>query len=96
MTPELVQAFISTLTIGSMYALIAVGVTLIYSATRIINFAQGEFVMLGGMVMVSLYGDSGWPLWAAIVATIAITVAIATLLSVVVYLPGRQGALITV
>ena len=96
MTPEIVQAFISTLTIGSMYALIAVGVTLIYSATRIINFAQGEFVMLGGMVMVSLYGDSGWPLWAAIVATIAITVVIATLLSVVVYLPGRQGALITV
>lgn len=96
MLPDIIQALISTLTIGSMYALIAVGVTLVYSATRIINFAQGEFVMLGGMVMVNLYGERGWPLWAAIAATLAITIAVAVLLTLVAYRPGRQGALITV
>lgn len=96
MQADIIQALISTLTIGSMYALIAVGVTLVYSATRIINFAQGEFVMLGGMVMVSLYGERGWPLWAAIGATLVITIAVAALLTLVAYRPGRQGALITV
>lgn len=96
MQADIIQALISTFTIGSMYALIAVGVTLVYSATRIINFAQGEFVMLGGMVMVSLYGERGWPLWAAITATLAVTVTVAALLTLVAFRPGRQGALITV
>lgn len=96
MLADIIQALFSALTIGSMYALIAVGVTLVYSATRIINFAQGEFVMLGGMVMVSLYGERGWPLWAATGATLAVTVAVAALLTLVSFRPGRQGALITV
>ena len=93
---DIVQALFSTLTIGSMYALIAVGVTLVYSATRIINFAQGEFVMLGGMVMVSLYGEHGWPLWAAIAVTMMVTMVVAACMTWLVYRPGRQGALITV
>jgi branched-chain amino acid transport system permease protein len=93
---DVVQALFSALTVGSMYALIAVGVTLVYSATRIINFAQGEFVMLGGMVMVSLYGDRGWPLWAAILATIGVTVVAAALLTRLSYRSGHQGGLITV
>ena len=54
MLADLIQVLIGTATVGCMYALVAVGVTLIYSATGIINFAQGEFVMLSGMTMVSL------------------------------------------
>ena len=48
--PEFLQFFFSGLTVGAIYALVAVGFTLIYNASDVINFAQGEFVMLGGMV----------------------------------------------
>jgi branched-chain amino acid transport system permease protein len=48
------QYLLSGITKGSIYAVVAIGFNLIYSATGIINFAQGEFVMLGGMVAVPL------------------------------------------
>jgi len=55
---ELLQFISSGLTVGAIYALVALGFTLIYKASDIINFAQGEFVMLGGMttVFVALAG----------------------------------------
>jgi len=48
------QYLVAGLTYGSIYAVVAIGFNIVYSATGIINFAQGEFVMLGGMVAVSL------------------------------------------
>jgi branched-chain amino acid transport system permease protein len=47
---QFVQYLVSGLTQGSVYALVGLGFTMIYAVTRIINFAQGEFVMLGGML----------------------------------------------
>ena len=52
--PEFLQFAFSGLTVGAVYALVALGFTLIYNASDVINFAQGEFVMLGGMVTVFL------------------------------------------
>lgn len=51
---SLPQCLINGLTRGSIYALIAIGFTIIYNATDIINFAQGEFAMLGGLVAITL------------------------------------------
>ena len=51
--PEFLQFTFSGLTVGAVYALVALGFTLIYNASDVINFAQGEFVMLGGMTTVS-------------------------------------------
>ncbi len=50
----LLQFIISGITVGSVYAMVAVGYNIIYNVTEIINFAQGEFVVLGGLVMVTL------------------------------------------
>ncbi len=47
---QFIQYFVSGITQGSVYALVALGFTIIYSVTGIINFAQGDFVMLGGML----------------------------------------------
>jgi branched-chain amino acid transport system permease protein len=69
---DLIQIVMTTLTVGCMYALVAVGVALIYSATGVINFAQGEFVMLGGMTVASLYGQHDWPLAAAIAVALVV------------------------
>jgi len=48
------QYFLSGITKGSIYAVVGIGFNLIYSATGVLNFAQGEFVLLGGMVAVTL------------------------------------------
>ncbi|NMF91319.1 branched-chain amino acid ABC transporter permease [Aromatoleum petrolei] len=73
MLSELLQFLFSGLTVGAMYALAAVGFSLIYSASGVINFAQGEFIMLGGM-SAALLVQAGVPLPLAI--TLAILVAV--------------------
>ena len=71
---EFLQFAFSGLTVGAIYALVALGFTLIYNASDVINFAQGEFVMLGGMVTVFALA-AGVPLpLAALLAVIAAVV----------------------
>lgn len=53
--PEILQYIFSGLTNGAIYALIALGFSLIFNATSIINFAQGEFVMLGALVVIACH-----------------------------------------
>jgi branched-chain amino acid transport system permease protein len=59
---QILQYFISGITIGAIYAVIALGFTIIYNSTEIINFAQGEFVMLGGMAVIALDSTGHLPL----------------------------------
>jgi branched-chain amino acid transport system permease protein len=56
------QFFISGVTNGSIYSLIALGFCLIQNATGLVNFAQGDFVMIGAMVMISLYQVAHLPM----------------------------------
>src|SRR6266446_2407157 len=73
--PEFLQFAFSGLTVGAVYALVALGFTLIYNASDVVNFAQGEFVMLGGMTTVFL-GVAGVPLLLAACLAIVVTVAV--------------------
>ena len=50
----ILQYLLAGIATGSVYAAVALGFTIIYNATGIINFAQGEFLMLGGMIAISL------------------------------------------
>jgi branched-chain amino acid transport system permease protein len=61
----------SGLTTGSTYALIAIGFSLIHNATGIVNFAQGEFVMLGGMFMITFYTFLKIPMLFSFLLTVA-------------------------
>lgn len=67
------QYLFSGLTVGSTYALAALGFTIIFNASRVINFAQGEFLMIGGMAAVYFLGF-GLPLPVAIVAAVILAV----------------------
>ena len=60
------QVLFGGLTSGSIYALVAVGLAVIYRATRVINFAHGEFAMIGALTAASLVGSVGLPLAATI------------------------------
>src|SRR3970282_2165872 len=66
------QYLLAGLTLGAIYALVALGFSIIYNASHVINFAQGEFVMIGGMATVSFLG-AGLPL--AVAAALAVGVA---------------------
>jgi branched-chain amino acid transport system permease protein len=93
---EFLQALFSGLSSGAMYALMAVGISLIYSSTRLINFAQGEFVMLGGMIMATLYGDFKLPLVVAFSMTVIIVTVVGIVLKWIVYRENKRLPLVTV
>jgi branched-chain amino acid transport system permease protein len=67
---ELIQYLLGGLVVGSIYGLVGVGYTGIYNVTRIVNFAQGDFAMLGAMGTIALV-ELGLPLPVAIAASIA-------------------------
>ena len=69
MFAEFLQYLFTGITIGAIYALIALGFTLIYNASYVINFAQGEFLMIGGMATVSLTA-MGVPMVLAIILAV--------------------------
>lgn len=68
---EILQYLFSGITTGSVYAIIAVGLSMLYSSTELINFAHGEFVMLGAMGLVTLWVTAELPLPLAFAGTVA-------------------------
>ncbi len=77
----LIQYIFSGLTYGSIYAAVAIGFNIIYNATGIINFAQGEFAMLGGMIAYSL--SQLMPLALAVLFAVALTAGAGALMEAV-------------
>ena len=68
------QFIISGLTMGAIYAMVGIGFSFIYRVTTVLNFAQGEFLMLGGMVAITMTSSLGLPLiLALIIAILAVT-----------------------
>src|SRR5258707_15215465 len=88
------QFLVSGLTVGSVYALVALGFTLIYNGSDVINFAQGEFVMLGGMVTV-FAAAAGVPLPLAALLAVAAAVAVGMLLPRLAIAPARGPSAVT-
>ena len=72
------QYLVAGLTYGTIYAIVGIGFNIIYNTTGIINFAQGEFVMLGGMTAVTLHAFLPLPL--AILGAVAVTMIIGGLI----------------
>lgn len=88
---EFLQFFFSGLTVGAVYALVALGFTLIYNASDVINFAQGEFVMLGGMSTVFL-ALAGVPIPLAALLAVVITIAVGLALHRFAIEPARGAS----
>ena len=91
---ELLQFLLSGLTVGAVYALVALGFTIIYNASDVVNFAQGEFVMLGGMITFFAHA-AGVPLPLAALLAIAVTAAIGVALNKLAIEPARGAPLVS-
>jgi branched-chain amino acid transport system permease protein len=85
------QIFFSGLNLGSIYTALGLGFFVVHSVTRVLNLAQGEFAMLGGMLTVSFYAV-GVPLFPSIILAVAITaLAGAALYRFIIY-PARKSS----
>ena len=87
---ELGQNLIDALALGSLYALIALGITLVYTVMGMMNFAHGEFIMLAAY---ALYVFAGLPFAAAVGCALLTGVAIALLAERVAFRPVRSADL---
>lgn len=88
--PAFFQYLFSGLTSGSIYALAALGLTIIFNASNVINFAQGSFLMLGGMITAALV-TAGTPLPLAVAAAALGTVVVGGLLNRLAIAPARDA-----
>jgi branched-subunit amino acid ABC-type transport system permease component len=88
-----IQAVVSGLVMGSIYALMTVGMTLIYGTLRTLNMALGAMVMIGGYAAWVLFDALGWGPFAGIVAAAIVTFVFGVLIQQVAVRPliGRSG-----
>jgi len=95
---ELVQSLVNGVGIGLVYGLVAIGFCVIYNASGIVNFAQGVFVMLGGMLAHTLLTRLGLPIWAAAIIATLLTAAVGILVQLVIINPmwNRKAPLFTI
>lgn len=93
MFSQFLQFMFSGVTVGATYALAALGFTLIYNSSNVINFAQGEFIMLGGMLTV-FFLKSGLPMPAALVLAIAIPAAAGVLVEKLAIEPAKGAGVV--
>jgi branched-chain amino acid transport system permease protein len=84
------QFFVSGLALGSIYALVALGFTLIFATTRVVNFAQGELVMIGALAGYSAHVAAGLPLIVAAFVAGVVTVFVGLLIERVAVYPLRH------
>ena len=83
------QQVITGLSIGGIYALLAVGYALIYSIFDFTNFAFGSLMMMGAFMCLFAVNTFGMPIWAAVIVTIVIAVALSLAVEFAAYRPMR-------
>jgi branched-chain amino acid transport system permease protein len=92
MSEQLLQYLLSGLSTGAIYSLIGIGFAIIYNSTGIINFAQGEFFMLGGMMTYYFLSVAQLPLPVAMLLAILLTTAVGVLFERLAIRPLRNAS----
>jgi branched-chain amino acid transport system permease protein len=93
---DLIQFCFAGIMVGSIYGLVAVGFNIIFNATGAVNFAQGEFAMLGGMLGAGLLTATGLPLPVVIVLTVMAVTAIGIVFERLAINPARGAPILNV
>ena len=88
-----IQFLITGLRLGSVYALIALGYTMVYGIIKLINFAHGDFIMVGGyslFFIIPVMMAAGIPGWLAVVPAVLICACVGMLVELLAYRPVRK------
>lgn len=91
-----IQLLVTGVTLGSIYSLIALGYVTIYRTSRIVNMAQGAFVMFGAFFTYSFLSEIGLPYWLSAVLAIAAVVVIAIVMYLLVLRPLVKISLVSI
>src|SRR3974390_3202856 len=90
------QLLFTGIGIGAVYALVALGFVLIFRATNVVNFAQGEFSMVAAYLMVVFAVDLGWPSWLSFLIVLARMGLLGLLFNLGLYYPVRHRSFLPV
>ena len=88
---EFLQNCLTGLSIGSSYALIAIGYTMVYGILRLINFAHGDIFMMAGYFMIFFMSNLALPWYIAVPLVIVATALLGVVIDRVAYKPLRQA-----
>ncbi|SMC11231.1 High-affinity branched-chain amino acid transport system permease protein LivH [Roseovarius aestuarii] len=88
-----VQTLANSLVLGSIYALVAIGLSLAFGVMRMANFAHGEFYMVGAYVVYALYALAGWPFYAAVAVAVPVVAVLGMLTERLIFRPTKSNTL---
>jgi branched-chain amino acid transport system permease protein len=91
-----IQLLVTGVTLGSIYSLIALGYVTIYRTSRIVNMAQGAFVMFGALFTFSFLSEIGLPYWLSAIFGIVVVVIIAVVMYLLVLRPLIKISLVSI
>lgn len=89
---DFAQQLVNGVQIGSVYALVAIGYTMVYGIAKMINFAHGDIIMVGSYVELLFFQSSGLPVWGVIAATAAVSAVLGVTIERLAYKPLRGGS----
>jgi branched-chain amino acid transport system permease protein len=85
------QVALNALGLGALYALMAVGIGLVFGVLRLVNFAYGQLIMAGAFSL-AVTSEHGWPDWASLLTCVAVVVLLSLLMEVAVFRPLRGSS----
>ena len=88
---RLIETLISGLSLGSIYALMALGYTMVYGIAKMLNFAHGDIIMVGAYAVVTSVLTLGMPPLVAILISIAVCALLGITVEFLAYRPLRQA-----
>ena len=88
---KLIQTLISGLSLGIIYALIALGYTMVYGIAKMLNFAHGDIIMVGAYAVITAVFTMGLPPFIAILISIALCALLGIVIEFLAYRPLRQA-----
>ena len=93
---NLIQTLISGLSLGSIYALIALGYTMVYGIAKMLNFAHGDVIMVGAYSGIVAVAQLGLSPWVTVIVSIVVCAVLGVVIEFFAYKPLRQAAPLSV
>ncbi len=91
-----ISFLISGISLGSIYALIALGYTMVYGIAKMLNFAHGDVIMVGGFVVFTAMTTMGQPVWFSILLGMVVCTVLGVVIEKIAYKPLRNASSLSV